>query len=240
MANTLIFDIGKTNKKCFLFDENYQEIWKEYVRFDEIEDEDGFPCDDIQAITDWVKTTFEKLTQRSELNIKTVNFSTYGASFVHLDRQGKILTPLYNYLKPYPKKILKSFHKKYGSVNKIARQTASPASGMLNSGLQLYWLKQTQPETYQKIHRSLHFPQYLSYLFTGIAVSDFTSTGCHTSVWNYEQTEYNALVYAEGINEKLPPIVATDTSINKNANAQFLRIGVGIHDSSAALLPYLR
>lgn len=31
MSYMLIFDIGKTNKKCFLFDENYQEVWKEFV-----------------------------------------------------------------------------------------------------------------------------------------------------------------------------------------------------------------
>ena len=61
MPHTLIFDIGKTNKKCFVFDENYQEIWKEYARFDEIQDEDGFPCDDINAIQKWVIKTAKKL-----------------------------------------------------------------------------------------------------------------------------------------------------------------------------------
>ena len=31
MSYMLIFDIDKTNKKCLLFDENYQEVWKEYA-----------------------------------------------------------------------------------------------------------------------------------------------------------------------------------------------------------------
>ena len=31
MKATLIFDIGKTNKKLFLFDEEFQQIHKEYV-----------------------------------------------------------------------------------------------------------------------------------------------------------------------------------------------------------------
>jgi len=236
----LIFDIGKTNKKCFLFDENYQEVWKEYVRFEEIEDENGFPCDDLIAIKQWIKTTIQKLLQQHKYEIKTINFSTYGASFVHIDSNGKVLTPLYNYLKPYPEKLLKSFYKKYGTKEKIAQATASPASGMLNSGLQLYWLKHTQPKVYEKIRWSLHFPQYLSYLLTGIPVSDFTSVGCHTSLWNYQKQDYHEWVYAEGIHRKLPPIVDTDTSIRKKIADTFLSIGVGIHDSSAALLPYLR
>ncbi|MEM9885221.1 MAG: FGGY family carbohydrate kinase [Bacteroidota bacterium] len=236
----LVFDIGKTNKKCFLFDENYQEIWKGYAQFPEMEDEDGFPCDDLAAIVKWIKTTLNRLLQQYKHEIKKINFSTYGASFVHVDRKGKVLTPLYNYLKPYPLEVLTSFYQKYGSKKKIAQATASPASGMLNSGLQLYWLKETQAELYSNIRWSLHFPQYLSYLLTGIPVSDFTSVGCHTSLWDYQKQDYHDWVYAEGIHHKLPPIVGTNTSIRRKIAEQFLDIGVGIHDSSSALLPYLK
>ena len=239
MPHTLIFDIGKTNKKCFLLDEKYQEVWKDYVRFEEIKDEAGFPSDDLIAITNWLKKTTKKLIKNKDYDIRTINFSTYGASFVHIDKDGHPLCPLYNYLKPYPNKISKRFHKKYGSELAIAQATASPPSGMLNAGFQLYWLKQTQPEIFNKVRWSLHFPQYLSYLFTGIPVSDFTSIGCHTSLWDYEQKKYHQWVYEEGIDKKLAPIVATNTSINTKIAGKKVTVGVGIHDSSAALLPYL-
>ncbi|MFK7982790.1 MAG: FGGY-family carbohydrate kinase [Saprospiraceae bacterium] len=239
MPHTLIFDIGKTNKKCFLLDAKYQEVWKEYVRFEEIKDADGFPCDDLVAITNWVKKTAKKLLKSKGFDIQYLNFSTYGASFVHIDKDGQALCPLYNYLKPYPTKVLKAFHKKYGGELAIAQATASPPSGMLNSGLQLYWLKQANPKVYNKIQYSLHFPQYLSYLFTGIPLSDFTSIGCHTSLWDYEQKKYHQWVYEEGIHKKLAPIVATNTSINTQIAGKQVTVGVGIHDSSAALLPYL-
>ena len=72
MTHTLIFDIGKTNKKCFLFDENYQEVWKEYVRFDEIKDEDGHLCDNISEIENWMITTFQKVISLDQFNIKAV------------------------------------------------------------------------------------------------------------------------------------------------------------------------
>ena len=83
-------------------------------------------------------------------------------------------------------------------------------------------------------------PQYLSYVFTGIPVSEFTSIGCHTVLWDYEKKDYHKWVYKEGIDLKLPPIVSTETSMNINYNGKQLKIGVGIHDSSSALLPYLR
>ena len=46
---TAVFDIGKTNKKIFLFNEDFQQVHKEYIHFDEIIDEDGFPTENLPA-----------------------------------------------------------------------------------------------------------------------------------------------------------------------------------------------
>ena len=104
MSHTLVFDIGKTNKKAFLFDTKYQEVKKVYTRFAEEQDADGFPCDDLTAIQDWIQETLHSVFTKAKYDIQAVNFSTYGASFVHLDHKGNPLTPLYNYLKPIPRK----------------------------------------------------------------------------------------------------------------------------------------
>lgn len=235
--HTLIFDIGKTNKKAFVFDKNYQEVFKDYSRFEELKDNSGFPCDDLFAIQSWLESVLVNVLERYD--ISSINFSTYGASFVHLDKDGKVLTPLYNYMKPISKDILTSFYEKYGSIAKLVQETASPSfNNMLNAGLQLYWLKYEQPSLFKQIRWSLHFPQYLSYLLTGIPVSEFTSIGCHTMLWNFEKNDYHDWVYAEEIDKVLPPIVPTNTSINCQKHHKKFRVGVGIHDSSSALLPY--
>jgi L-fuculokinase len=239
MKVTAVFDIGKTNKKLLLFDENYQEVFQSYVQFPEMEDEDGFPCDDLSAIQKWIKTAFQEVSDHPSFNIQAVNFSAYGASFVHLDKKGKVVAPLYNYLKPYPEDLLHSFYEKHGSALSLATETASPPLGMLNSGLQLYWLKYARPELFKKIRWSLHLPQYLSYLFTGMPLSDYTSIGCHTMLWDYDRQDYHAWVYAEGIDQVLAPIVPTNTSMNRRIRGKTYTIGAGMHDSSAALLPYL-
>lgn len=240
MKVTAIFDIGKTNKKFFLFDKNFKEVYKTYAQFPEIGDEDGFPCDDLQAISQWISQTLEVIFRQEKYTIEAINFSTYGASFVHVDKAGKALTPLYNYLKPYPEKLLKSFYDKYGAVSTLARETASPQLGMLNSGMQLYWLKHTQPEIFEQVRWSLHLPQYLSFLITGLAVSDFTSIGCHTNLWDFNKNDYHQWVYEEAIDQKLAPALSTSTSINTQLFGKKVKVGIGIHDSSAALLPYLK
>lgn len=237
---TAIFDIGKTNKKFFLFDENFQEVYREYTRFDQIEDEDGFPTENLKALQKWLKEVFDRMLLSEEYAIKAINFSSYGASFVHLDENGEVVTPMYNYTKKIDEKIVNSFYKKYGPEINFSMLTGSPKSGMLNSGMQLYWLKEKKPEVFNKIRYSLHLPQFLSYTFTGIPVSEYTSIGCHTALWDYTKRDYHNWVYQEGIHKILPPIVSTETSINMNYNGKRIKIGVGIHDSSAALLPYVR
>ncbi|MUH36446.1 carbohydrate kinase [Zobellia amurskyensis] len=237
---TAVFDIGRTNKKFFLFDENFQEVHREYNRFDEIEDEDGYPTENLAALEKWVKEVFDKMLDSETYEIEALNFSCYGASWVHIDENGKPLTPLYNYMKPLKDDIFNSFYGAYGPENELSRVTGSPKLGMLNTGMHLYWLKNTQPETFKKIKYSLHLPQYLSYLFTGIPVSEYTSIGCHTMLWDFEKKDYHSWVYQEGIDKKLPPIDSSRKTALINYKGKTIKMGVGIHDSSSALLPYIR
>ncbi len=236
---TAVFDIGKTNKKFFLLDSNYKEVYKEYTQFTEIEDEDGFPTENLPELQKWLKDLFNRILSAEKYDIESINFSTYGASFVHLDKKGNVLTHLYNYLKPLPEEITAAFYQDHGDPLTIATATASPMAEMLNSGMQLYWLKHTRPGVFSTIRYSLHFPQYLSFLFTGIPVSEFTSTGCHTALWDYNKNTYHNWVINQGIDTKFPFIVPTQTSFNMIYNNKRIRIGVGIHDSSSALIPYL-
>jgi sugar (pentulose or hexulose) kinase len=236
---TAIFDIGKTNKKFFLFDQELKEVYKAYHRLEYIQDEDGEACESINDLTEWVKQTLKEALALPQFLIVKLNFTTYGASFVHIDQMGNPVAPLYNYLKKYPEDILKQFYSNYGSVEKFSQETSSPALGMLNSGLQLYWLKYAKLQTFKKIHHSLHLPQYLSFLFTGKAVSEYTSIGCHTGLWDFAKGEYHHWVKAEGIDKLLPEVVDTTTSFAKTFDRHTISIGVGVHDSSSALLPYL-
>lgn len=237
---TAIFDIGKTNKKFFLFDEDFQEVYREYVQFEEIEDEDGHPTEDLSALRNWLKTVFDRILKTEKYTIKAINFSSYGASLVHLDENREVIFPMYNYTKSIPQEISDSFYEIYGPEADFHQQTGSSSSGMLNAGMQLYWLKNTKPEVFKKIRYSLHLPQYLSFVFTGIPLSEYTSIGCHTALWDFKKKDYHDWVYAEKLDQILPPIVSTETSVNMNYNGKRIKIGVGIHDSSAALLPYVR
>lgn len=235
-----IFDVGKTNKKFFLFDQDYNIVYEALANCIEVKDEDGFPCDDIESMTRWIKDNLHEKLNDDSFDIKALNFSTYGASFVHINENGNPLTPLYNYLKPFPEDHEKHFYETYGSKEQIAVETASPSLGMLNSGLQLYWLKHTKPEVFNNTKVSLHLPQFLAYLFHGKHLSDITSIGCHTALWNFEREEYHFWVSAEAIDRKLAPLFGSDEVVQSGIDGKEVLCGVGLHDSSAAFIPYIK
>lgn len=223
-----VFDIGKTNKKVFLWDTAFEIVFEKQQTFPEIEDEDGFACEDLGALQQWIVTSFTEICQMSEFELIGLNFSAYGASFVYVNRAGDPVAPLYNYLKPVSKPFP---YIDFGGEAEFARRTASPILGNLNSGLQVY--ESLQRSFWPEVFKALHFPNYLASLFTGQLVSEITSIGCHTALWDFDLAQYHPWV--SKIQDKLAPM-GTSSYIEIDG----INYGLGLHDSSAALVPYLR
>lgn len=234
-----IFDIGKTNKKLFLFNESYEIVFEKSAHFEETVDEDGDPCEDISSLKSFIEEGLQTILGMKEYRIRGINCTSYGASFVYLDNLGKNIGPLYNYLKPYPEKLQKKFYDSYGGETVFSFQTASPVLGSLNSGMQLYRLKHEKPEFFNTIRYALHLPQYLSYLLSGKHFSEITSIGCHTNLWHFQNQDYHYWVSREDLIDKFPPLVPSDMVVESSSSSHSHVIGIGLHDSSAALIPYL-
>jgi sugar (pentulose or hexulose) kinase len=234
-----IFDIGKTNKKLFLFDESYQIVFEKSAQLTEILDEDGFPCEDLVALQDFIFDSLKEIFGIEKFEIMAVNFSAYGASLVHVDKSGKPLTALYNYLKPYTPYLAEQFYSIHGKPEIFSLQTSSPVLGSLNSGLQLYRMKYEKPEVFKKLFYSLHLPQYLSFLITGKFYSEITSIGCHTGLWDFTKRDYHSWVINEKLDAFLAPVENAKKTFPSTIDSCPCKVGIGLHDSSAALIPYL-
>jgi sugar (pentulose or hexulose) kinase len=234
-----IFDIGKTNKKLFLFNEEYEIVYEESEQFIETLDEDGDACEDVEKLSSWVKSSIHRLFLQEKFKVEAINFSAYGASLVYIDEKGDVVTPLYNYLKKYPTPLKEEFYSSYGGEDRFCLETASPALGSLNSGLQLYRMKKEKPDSFALIRYVLHLPQFISFLVSGKVFSDITSIGWHTAFWDFSKKDYHEWVVKEELLYILPPIVSTATAIACHLQEQEFIAGIGLHDSSAALIPYL-
>jgi len=232
----LIFDIGKTNKKILVFDKTLTILHEDECIFEEIPDEDGFPGDDIERLEKWMLDVCNLYLEDDRYDVRGINFTTYGATLMYLDQKGKRLTPVYNYLKPMPEGIVETVYKAHGGEAEFCRKTASPALGMLNSGFQALWLKETKAELFKEVKTILHFPQYLSYLLTAQVSSEHTSLGCHTGLWDFDHMSYHP--WTKQLGDTLPNPEAVETTNPSKIFDQVLQVGIGIHDSSSSLVPY--
>ncbi|EAZ80438.1 FGGY-family carbohydrate kinase [Algoriphagus machipongonensis] len=237
---TAIFDIGKTNKKFFLFDSKLEEVYQTYHRLEPGEDEDGFKSEPIDELKEWMVKTFLEAQKMEKFDIQRINFTSYGATLVHTDENGDPVTPLYDYLKPFPEALLDKFYEEQGGKMDFCTKTASPPLAMLNSGLQLYYIQNEKPDLFKKIKHTFHLPQYLSSIFTGKFVSDFTSIGCHTGLWNFHEQKYHKWIDENNLQDLLLPAIPSSTIFQTKPEFGSIPSGIGVHDSSSALLPYLK
>jgi sugar (pentulose or hexulose) kinase len=232
----LVFDIGKTNKKVLLFDRDLIIRHEEESVFGEIPDDDGFMGEDIGKLEAWIMDHCWRFLDHPGFEIKGINFATYGATLMYLGAGGNRLTPVYNYLKPMPEGVVDPLYKAYGGEAEFCRRTASPALGMLNSGLQALWLKEKKPGVFGKVKTILHFPQYLSYLLTGRVSSEHTSLGCHTALWDFDNMQYHP--WTRLLGNVLPDPIPVETTFPSKGLGKTVPVGIGIHDSSSSLAPY--
>ncbi|HEU4609483.1 MAG TPA: carbohydrate kinase, partial [Chitinophagaceae bacterium] len=65
-----IIDIGKTNKKIFLYDRDYHIVWEQTIHLPEVQDEDGDPVEDIHALTHWVTSSLHTVMENKAFDIK--------------------------------------------------------------------------------------------------------------------------------------------------------------------------
>jgi sugar (pentulose or hexulose) kinase len=232
-----IFDVGKTNKKLFLFNESYKIVFEKSAHFAETVDEDGDPCEDIKSLQAFIHDGLKSILSSKDFKVRAVNCTSYGASFAYVDASGNTIGSLYNYLKPFPASLQKQFYDTYGGEKLFSFLTASPVLGSLNSGMQLYRIRHQQPELFERIKYALHLPQYLSFLISGKAFAEITSIGCHTNLWHFQNMDYHYWVKREGILEKFPDIAPSDMVVQPSGYSYSM--GIGLHDSSSALIPYL-
>jgi sugar (pentulose or hexulose) kinase len=105
--------------------------------------------------------------------------------------------------------------------------------------MQLYRIKYEKPEVLDRTKYALHLPQYMSFLMSGRACSDITSVGCHTNLWDFGKGAYHHWLEREGLLGKLAPLMPSDSVFPSIFPGNDYQVGIGLHDSSAALIPYL-
>jgi sugar (pentulose or hexulose) kinase len=76
-------------------------------------------------------------------------------------------------------------------------------------------------------------------VFSRQLLCEYTSIGCHTGLWDFTKQDYHNWVERQGIGKLFPAYIPATTRTKMIVYYQIIEVGPGIHDSSAALMPYL-
>ncbi|MCR4719982.1 MAG: carbohydrate kinase [Firmicutes bacterium] len=157
-------DIGTTGSKLTVYDELGNFLGREYVEY-EISRNTGEHEIDGNVIFDGVKEVIKKTAAKIG-NIDVIGITSFGETFVMLDKYDNILLPSMLYTDGRGIEEAKTFDEK--QVIDIAG--VKPNS--MYSLPKIMWVKKNKPEIYEKADKILLFEDFIVYMLTGNAVID--------------------------------------------------------------------
>ena len=69
-----------------MFDEDYNVVYETSTQLKETTDDDGFACEDVNALTIWIKNSFKSISENKLFDIRALNFCAYGASLININK----------------------------------------------------------------------------------------------------------------------------------------------------------
>jgi L-fuculokinase len=241
-----VLDIGKTNKKIVIYDEELNQVDSVYesiptITFEELD------VENTVEIESWFYKNLKVLS--AKYNIRSLSISAHGATCACIDKEGELSVPVVAYTNEVPEEFHEEFYKELGSSDTLQQETGTAQiKPLINLAKLIYFIKKRFPSEYEKTDKILMYAQYFAYRLTGCVSADYTYTGCHTYLWDFKKWKWSAVAEKLGILPKLPekvqnpgdilgkisPQIAEKTGLNSETI-----VTVGLHDSNSSLIPYL-
>ncbi|MDO4488516.1 MAG: FGGY family carbohydrate kinase [Eubacteriales bacterium] len=248
MKYLLGIDVGTTGTKSLLFNEEGRLLGHAYKGYDLITPQVGWS---EQKATDWwdaiVETVNKVVAEAGDgvgENVAGISLSLQGGTLVPV---GEDMEPLANARVWNDHRCVKereAFLQEVGDASVMYKKTGwNLSQGLL--ALEIRWIKDNDPELFEKTRMFLSVPDFVSYKMTGIAAIDLSDAGINQT-GNVQEESYDAdLLKFMGIGEdKLPKIVHTGEVIGNLTEKAAKELGLttdcvlvaGAHDQYAVAL----
>lgn len=241
MSHIAVIDVGKTNVKLAVVHAQTLKEVSVCTRPNTVLTGGAWPHYDLDGHWAFFKDALREM--HTQFPIEAISVTTHGAALTIIDHHGKAV-PMIDYE-------FKRFDdaKGYHALRPSFDETGSPRLPMgLNAGAQLYWVLSQGHIRVEDIKAIVTYPQYWGYMLTGELSADVTSLGCHTDLWSPLLRDYSSLVDRLGLRHvmaevrnpsdvlgTIKPELAQDLGMPET-----LPVMVGIHDSNASLVPYIK
>lgn len=192
-------DIGTTGCKCTVFDENGKEQGKAYRDYPVKRSISGHEVDP-NAIMEGVYAVISEMAAKYP-DIAGIGVTSFGETFVMLDKDGESLAPAMLYTDPRGAVECAEIVKAFG-VRRITEITGVVPHEMYGLS-KMMWQKKNNPQLFEKCERICQMEDFVVFKLTGNAQIDYSlatrsmAFDIHTLSWNDEILEF------AGIDKKL-------------------------------------
>jgi sugar (pentulose or hexulose) kinase len=203
--------------------------------------------EDTGAIQRWILEQLSRFAARYP--IRALSVSTHGATFGCVDGEGNLAVPVVSYTTEPGEAFHQAFYRQVGGSDDLQRSTATPClSALLNVAQGIYFVQRRYPERFARTRAILGYPQYFGCFLTGGIGAEPTYTGCHGYLWDFRRGRWSEVAEKLGILDRLPPRLQSPWEMLGRIRPEIAartglspgtQVTLGIHDSNAALLPYL-
>ncbi|MCK5467587.1 MAG: hypothetical protein KAI99_03740 [Cyclobacteriaceae bacterium] len=241
-----VIDIGKTNKKILIYDQQLKIVNEKTVRIPEIKDGDVL-FDDIEKLKLWILDSFSSFSKK--YNIKVISTSAHGGTYVLADDNGKSVVPQVAYNTDPGEDFHKKFYELCGDPIELQKSTATPNFNLLiNPAKGIHFSQLNFPEESSKAKHLLFYPQFFGFWLTGNICADPTYVGNHTYLWDFKNNDWSVVADKLNIRHLLPKTFKNPWDSLGTIKTEFAEktglskdtiVTAGIHDSNASFLPYI-
>lgn len=233
----IVLDVGKTLAKLSLWTPEGALVERR-TRINERIETRGYIALDAIGIETWLVETLREFASLGE--VSAIIPVAHGAAAAVI-RRGVLACPPIDYEDP----LRASERAEYEQMRDPFSMTGSPLlPDGLNLGAQLDRLDRLHPGLLTEGSTIITWPQYWSWVLSGVASTEVTSLGCHSDLWQPNGGAPSGLANRRGWSKLLAPLRRAGDVLGPITADWAGRTGLGrdvvvfcgLHDSNAALL----
>lgn len=180
-------DIGATSGRIMEVTLTEQKIfYKEINRFsNKVFKENGNLYWDINYLIEQIFITLKKVNK----DVKSLAISTWGCDICLIDKNGHLIDNPRCYRDEHNMLVKNEFEQKYFSYNEIYNITGIQ-NLPFNTIYQLIYLRDAEPDLYEKIDKVLMIPDYIAYVLTGKMRTEETNAST-TALYDFKKKSFS-------------------------------------------------
>ena len=171
-------DIGTTTVKVGIFDEEGNSIslaTEEYL-FDISSDKirvEASQDDFWLLVVETVRKSLQNIKKKEIREIKSLSISAHTDTIFSLDKKGRDIRPVIVWLDARGGRELKKITNKFDSKT-MFEITGQPEPAPMVFGNRIYWIRENEPENFDKVYKFIQVADFVIFKLTGKIVGEAT------------------------------------------------------------------